>query len=461
MSQYTENTYQTFYKLPRFFYKDERYTPINSKGKLLYAVIFDDFHLAKLYQHKHPNTKYFFDKNNQTYIAPSREKLAQLLNCHKDTITRLKKELIDAGLLRQEYAGNGKPHRLYPLVPKDISNDAKGFFKLPKLLFTDSFYRNMSCEAKILYSVLDSRYLLSVKNDYKDNTGNVCCKFAYSTLANLLKFSSKTIKKLKDELLALGLILQVKDDMSQSLNYYIKTPFVRKEKAEKEENSKTPENLDTQGEQQTESTGSANGKRSGSANGKQSYTTPSYTSNNNTYTNDKSDKYIESESQIKHPNIPNNYQTYIDLEHYKQEQAEKERYLSQYPQSIALALKPYDIKHAQTYMSIICHTKNEHNKSQNTAYTLEDMDMEIARTIDNVKRTMKKNNEKPEDMCSYFKVAMMNCVEEFDIKETLEKLACHFDGQELLESETNMRARKEARMKAKKQEIYKSITHTA
>ena len=64
---------------------------------------------------------------------------------------------------------------------------------------------------------------------------------------------------------------------------------------------------------------------------------------------------------------------------------------------------------------------------------------------------MKKNNEKPEDMCSYFKVAMMNCVEEFDIKETLEKLACHFDVK-ILESETN-RTRKEARMKAKERNL--------
>ncbi|MDK7284330.1 replication initiator protein A [Staphylococcus pettenkoferi] len=455
-----QNTYESFYKLPRFLYKEERYTYIHSKAKLLLSICYDDKKLVQFYQQQNPDTQYFFDDTHQTYIAPTREELAQLLNCHQDTVTRLKRELIDAGLLRQEHAGNGKPPRLYPLAPQNVSKGAKGFFKVPKSLFTDDFYCNMSCEAKILYSILESRYQLSKANDFKDRTGKVCCKFSYSELTKLMKCSSKTIKKLKDELLALGLILQVPDEISQSLIYYITKPRNRNNKVQQQEKEVKHKTTSTQGERQKESAGSANGKWSGSANGKRNYTTNIYTKYN--YNNsDKYDKYIDNISK-KEQHTQNIRHNRIDLELYQQHNAEKERYLSQFPDLIALALKPYAMKDIENYMSIICHTKNAMNEWYNTDHTLEDMEIEISRVIDKVKRKMKKNKETPADMYGYFKVAIMNCVIDYDINLTLELLASDgFTMQQLNQSKRNMELRKEERMQVIKQHIFETKSYSA
>ena len=47
------------------------------------------------------------------------------------------------------------------------------FYRFPKALFTDSRFRGISVEAKVLYGLLLDRMGLSVKNGWKDEEGRV------------------------------------------------------------------------------------------------------------------------------------------------------------------------------------------------------------------------------------------------------------------------------------------------
>lgn len=47
------------------------------------------------------------------------------------------------------------------------------FYRIPKVLFTDSRFKSVSVEAKVLYGLLLDRMALSVKNGWMDGYGRV------------------------------------------------------------------------------------------------------------------------------------------------------------------------------------------------------------------------------------------------------------------------------------------------
>lgn len=47
------------------------------------------------------------------------------------------------------------------------------FYRIPKVLFTDSRFKDISAEAKILYGLLLDRMSLSAKNGWLDQVGRV------------------------------------------------------------------------------------------------------------------------------------------------------------------------------------------------------------------------------------------------------------------------------------------------
>ena len=51
------------------------------------------------------------------------------------------------------------------------------FFRIPKILFSDERFRNLSSEAKILYGLMLDRVGLSRKNGWVEEEGNVYIHF--------------------------------------------------------------------------------------------------------------------------------------------------------------------------------------------------------------------------------------------------------------------------------------------
>ena len=73
------------------------------------------------------------------------------------------------------------------------------FYRIPKLLFTDSRYAVISVEAKVLYGLMLDRMSLSVRNNWVDDDNRV---YIYFTLEEITEYLSigkdKGVKLLKE-----------------------------------------------------------------------------------------------------------------------------------------------------------------------------------------------------------------------------------------------------------------------
>lgn len=74
------------------------------------------------------------------------------------------------------------------------------FYRFPKALFTDSRFRGISVEAKVLYGLLLDRMGLSVKNGWKDEEGRVYIIFTVEAIMEHLGCRNKKAVGLLREL---------------------------------------------------------------------------------------------------------------------------------------------------------------------------------------------------------------------------------------------------------------------
>ena len=98
------------------------------------------------------------------------------------------------------------------------------FYRLPKALFTDSRFRGISVEAKVLYGLLLDRMGLSVKNGWKDEEGRVYIIFTVESIMEQLKCSNKKAVGLLRELEEkAGLIERRRQGQGRPSLIYVKT----------------------------------------------------------------------------------------------------------------------------------------------------------------------------------------------------------------------------------------------
>lgn len=74
------------------------------------------------------------------------------------------------------------------------------FYRIPKLLFTDSRFSSISTNAKLLYGMLLDRMSLSAKNGWYDAQGRVYIIFSIEDVTEVLGFKTDTVIKLFNEL---------------------------------------------------------------------------------------------------------------------------------------------------------------------------------------------------------------------------------------------------------------------
>ena len=88
------------------------------------------------------------------------------------------------------------------------------FYQLPKFLVHDPYFKRLSGDAKILYSVLKNRHELSVMNNWVDENGDIFIIYTRNAMMEDLGLSNKTVAKYMNELKQYGLI----DEVRQGLN---------------------------------------------------------------------------------------------------------------------------------------------------------------------------------------------------------------------------------------------------
>ena len=115
------------------------------------------------------------------------------------------------------------------------------FFRIPKLLFTDETFRNLSSDAKVLYGILLDRMSLSMKNGWIDEENKVYIIFTIEEIAQIMCCATQKATKILQELdytKGIGLIEKKRLGLGKPNILYVKNFIVQssdKESVEKDE----------------------------------------------------------------------------------------------------------------------------------------------------------------------------------------------------------------------------------
>ena len=95
------------------------------------------------------------------------------------------------------------------------------FFQVPKELFANPYYTDLSLASKVLYGLLLDRLSLSIKNNWHDENGNVYLIFTRKEVQEKLNLSDKTITKAFKQLSDVNLIYEKKQGFSKPKLIYV------------------------------------------------------------------------------------------------------------------------------------------------------------------------------------------------------------------------------------------------
>ena len=99
------------------------------------------------------------------------------------------------------------------------------FYRIPKVLFTDEYFQDLSTDAKVLYGLMLDRMVLSKRNRWFDEEGRVYIIFTVEEVATYMNCGRAKSMKLLAELdmkKGIGLIERVKRGFGQSDVIYVK-----------------------------------------------------------------------------------------------------------------------------------------------------------------------------------------------------------------------------------------------
>ena len=96
------------------------------------------------------------------------------------------------------------------------------FYRLPKVLFTDSRYKTLSDGAKILYGLMLDRMGLSIKNGWLDEENRVYIYFTLEDSQEYMNCGHNKGVKLMAELDTIGLVERVKQGQGKPARVYVK-----------------------------------------------------------------------------------------------------------------------------------------------------------------------------------------------------------------------------------------------
>ena len=119
---------------------------------------------------------------------------------------------------------------------------AMAYLTVPKVLFTDERYKDLPSDAILLYSALQDRVKLSMKNkgQWINKKGEAFIYYTRKAMCQLLKKSEPYIRKMVDALKAVGLIKEKRQGLTKPNIIYVSV-LVETEKQSKENRASAPE----------------------------------------------------------------------------------------------------------------------------------------------------------------------------------------------------------------------------
>ena len=96
------------------------------------------------------------------------------------------------------------------------------FYRIPKALFQEQWFQNLSTDAKTLYGILLDRMSLSVKNEWFDKKGRVFIIFTIEDVKRTLRCADNKATRLLRELEEFGLIERKRRGQGKPCLVYVK-----------------------------------------------------------------------------------------------------------------------------------------------------------------------------------------------------------------------------------------------
>jgi len=112
------------------------------------------------------------------------------------------------------------------------------FYRIPKVLFTDSIFKGVSLEAKLLYGIMLDRMSLSVKNRWLDENNRVYIIFTVQEIMQIMGCANQKATKLLKELdtnKGIGLIERKRQGLGKPDIIYVKN-FILNSQLQNREN---------------------------------------------------------------------------------------------------------------------------------------------------------------------------------------------------------------------------------
>ncbi|WP_273716657.1 replication initiator protein A [Leuconostoc mesenteroides] len=113
-----------------------------------------------------------------------------------------------------------KPRKM-ERVSRDQVETNERFYKIPKALFENEFYADMKLETKVAYAILRDRFLLSIKNNWIDKSGDVYLIYKNIDLQTILSVGEKKVISLKKELANFELLEEERQGLNKPNRLYV------------------------------------------------------------------------------------------------------------------------------------------------------------------------------------------------------------------------------------------------
>lgn len=104
--------------------------------------------------------------------------------------------------------------------------DQYSFFKIPKILYTDSIFKTLSSEAKVLYAILLDRMSLSMKNGWLDEENKVFIIFTIDEIEETMNIGRNKAINIIKEIQDFGLIEKKRRGLGKPNIIYVKSFLV-------------------------------------------------------------------------------------------------------------------------------------------------------------------------------------------------------------------------------------------
>ena len=119
-------------------------------------------------------------------------------------------------------------------------SEMHAFYRIPKLLFTNDYFENLSSDAKILYGLMLDRMSLSQKNKWLDPQNRAYIIYSQAEAMEMLRCKKNKAIGLFRELEEIGLVERKKQGQGNPDRLYLKD-FVQNESAEQKFEKQTSE----------------------------------------------------------------------------------------------------------------------------------------------------------------------------------------------------------------------------